>query len=189
MLQLVITIKVLHGRSDCEWQTRPDTKTKPQDSQAHRSGGKADRPQGLWSRNRSLAPGKGAQTDAVAHPHSYPMSPDDRDNRNVKRAAHLHLVPRLRLRGAISPFSFMIFMAWRSFKHGDIKFPLLQYTTLHGGWIFPYTPPGSQEISFPYHVHKTRYCFRPWARWVQFTTLHHISLLILIFFPPIYSYV
>jgi hypothetical protein len=56
------------------------------------------------------------QTSSGAHPASYPMGnlgfyPKGR-GRGVNLTIHLHLVPRLRMQGAISLFPQYVFMAW-----------------------------------------------------------------------------
>jgi hypothetical protein len=72
------------------------------------------------------------QTGSWAHPASYPMCtggggsfPGDKATGSVKLTTHLHLVPRLRTRGAIPPLNQYVFMAWYLVKHMD-TLPYLQ---------------------------------------------------------------
>jgi hypothetical protein len=49
----------------------------------------------------------------------------------MKLATHLHLVPRLRMRGAIPPLPHYVFMAWFLVKHRDN----FTYTCNFMGWM------------------------------------------------------
>jgi hypothetical protein len=64
------------------------------------------------------------QTHLGAHPASYPVgtggvhSPGQ-SGRGVKLTTHLHLVPSLRMSGAITPLPQYDFVAWCLVKHRD----------------------------------------------------------------------
>jgi hypothetical protein len=86
---------------------------------------------GLWAEWSGVRIPTGAgnlyhpiQAGSGAHPASYPMGtmgsfPGGKAPGIVKLTTHLHLVPRLIMRGAIPPLPQYVFMAWCLVKHKE----------------------------------------------------------------------
>jgi hypothetical protein len=78
------------------------------------------------------------QTGSEVHPASYPVCSGG--GRSVKLTTHLHVVPRLRIRGAVTPLSQCAIMAWYLIKYKEtlsyIKFVIItNASTCHMQWF------------------------------------------------------
>jgi hypothetical protein len=75
--------------------------------------------------DRGSIPDRGVQTGSEAHPASYTTNTRGSYTGDEVIGARLHLVPRLRKRGAIPPLTQYVTMAWSLFKHrGNFAFYL-----------------------------------------------------------------